>query len=348
MKAHAIACVVAVAALASLRIQAQTPGGPTVPVTVDTFIRAESHLYFSAIALKDGGFGKFDHMRDVTPVDQQTGVRQNRDTLYSVAVIDLDAGPATITLPDAGRRFVSLQLINEDEYSPPTIYTAGPHRITRQEIGSRYVLAGVRTFVNPADPKDLATARALQDALKIEQANPGTFEVPRWDPVSQKKVRDALLVLASTTADTTRAFGTKAEVDPIQHLIGAASAWGGNPPKDAIYLNVTPKLNDGKTVYRLTVKDVPVDAFWSVIVYNAEGYIPENALKVYSYNDVTAAKAADGSVTVQFGGCGQSTAAGAPNCIPISAGWNYMVRLYRPRPAIINGTWKFPEAQPQR
>jgi hypothetical protein len=27
-------------------------------------------------------------------------------------------------------------------------------------------------------------------------------------------------------------------------------------------------------------------------------------------------------------------------------GWNYMVRLYRPRPEILNGTWKFPEAQP--
>jgi hypothetical protein len=27
-------------------------------------------------------------------------------------------------------------------------------------------------------------------------------------------------------------------------------------------------------------------------------------------------------------------------------GWNYMVRLYRPRPEILDGTWKFPEAQP--
>jgi hypothetical protein len=26
-------------------------------------------------------------------------------------------------------------------------------------------------------------------------------------------------------------------------------------------------------------------------------------------------------------------------------GWNYMVRLYRPRTEILNGTWKFPEAQ---
>src|SRR4026208_1121061 len=32
-----------------------------------------------------------------------------------------------------------------------------------------------------------------------------------------------------------------------------------------------------------------------------------------------------------------------PNCIPIVKGWNYTVRLYRPRPEILDGTWKFPE-----
>ena len=53
---------------------------------------------------------------------------------------------------------------------------------------------------------------------------------------------------------------------------------GGNPDKDAIYLNVVPKTNDGKTVHRLTLKDVPVDAFWSVSVYNAQGYFERNGL----------------------------------------------------------------------
>ena len=120
--------------------------------------------------------------------------------------------------------------------------------------------------------------------LRIEQQSPGKFEVPKWDSVSQKKVRDALLVLASTTTDTRRAFGFRDEVDPIQHLVGAASAWSANSPKDAVYLNVTPEKNDGKTIHRLKVKDVPVDGFWSAIVYNAEGYIPQNDRKIYSFN----------------------------------------------------------------
>ncbi len=178
----------------------------------------------------------------------------------------------------------------------------------------------------------------------MEQKSPGKFEAPNWDPASQKKVRDALLVLGSTLPDSKRMFGPKAEVDPVRHLIGSAMAWGGNPEKDAIYLNVTPAKNDGKTVHRLTVKDVPVDAFWSISVYNAEGYFQENKENAYTLNNLTAKEGDDGPITIQFGGCDGKT----PNCLPIMPGWNYIVRLYRPRREILDGAWKFPEAQPVR
>jgi hypothetical protein len=34
------------------------------------------------------------------------------------------------------------------------------------------------------------------------------------------------------------------------------------------------------------VKDVPVNAFWSVIVCNADGFIPENSRGVYGLDNV--------------------------------------------------------------
>lgn len=315
----------------------------TVPVTVGTFIRAESNLYQRVVALKEDGFGKFEHHRELSPIDAQTVIRMNRDTLYSAAVFDLDAGPVTITLPDSGTRFMSLQTISEDEYSVPTRYGTGPHTLTKEEIGTRYVLVGIRTLIDPCDPADAEKVHALQDTIKVDQPDgPGTFDVPNWDPVSQKKVRDALITLASTLTDTSRSFGTEDEVDPIEHLISAAATWGGNPKKDATYLTFTPSRNDGKTTYELNVKDVPVDGFWSVIVYNKDGYIPENHRKIYSFNNLTAKPDDDGSVTIQFGGC----ESGSGNCIPIVPDWNYTVRLYRPRKEILDGTWKFPEAQP--
>jgi hypothetical protein len=160
--------------------------------------------------------------------------------------------------------------------------------------------------------------------------------------VSQRKVRDALNVLADTLPDKNRMFGTREQVDPVRHLLGAASAWGGNPDTEAVYLNITPARNDGTTIHRLTVKDVPVDGFWSVSVYNAEGYFERNALNAYSFNNLTAKKGQDGSITIQFGGCDKET----PNCLPVTPGWNYMVRLYRPQKPILDGSWTFPTAQP--
>jgi hypothetical protein len=322
------------------RVGADGPAG--IPVTADNFIRAESDTYFAATVKGYDALGKFGHNREPTPIDKQTIIRMNRDTLYSAAVFDLDAGPATITLPDAGKRFLSMQVINQDHYTPMVVYGGGKHTLTREAIGTRYVMTAVRILADPSDAKDIQEAVKLQDAIKVEQKNAGKFEVPTWDPVSQKKVRDALIVLSSTLPDTRRMFGTKSEVEPVRHLIGSAMGWGGNPDKDALYLNVTPKQNDGKTVYRLTVKDVPVDGFWSISVYNAEGYFQKNEQNAYTLNNVTAKKNADGSVTIQFGGCDGTT----PNCLPISPGWNYMVRLYRPRKQVLDGTWRFPEAQP--
>jgi hypothetical protein len=308
-------------------------------VTAENFARAESNLYFTNV-VKDGGFGKFHHNRELTPIERQTVIRMNRDTLYSAAVFDLDAGPVTITLPDAGKRFMSLQVIDEDHFTPAVYYGPGAHTLDRKAIGTRYVITALRTFVDPADPKDLAEVHKLQDATKVEQKARGKFEVTAWDQASQKKTRDALLTLGSTLPDSRRMFGARGQVDPVRHLIGSALAWGGNPEEDAIYLNVTPTQNDGKTAYRLTVKDVPVDGFWSISVYNAKGYFEPNALNSYTLNNVTAKKGADGSITVAFGGD-----ASAPNFLPVTPGWNYMVRLYRPRSVLLDGTWKFPEAQ---
>jgi hypothetical protein len=321
----------------------QSPRAVSTPVTVENFTRAESDLYFRNV-VKEGGLGTFFHRREPAAIDNQTVIRLNRDTLYSSALFDLDAAPVTITLPDAGTRFRSLMVVNQDHYVPLVAYGAGSHTLTRALIGTRYAVAAVRTFVDPANPDDVRQVHALQDAIRVEQQQQGTLELPDWDPVGQKKVRDALLVLGSTMPDFKHAFGTKDQVDPIRHLIGSALGWGGNPDKDAIYLNVTVPNNDGKTVYSLVVRDVPVDGFWSVSVYNAEGYFQRNPLDAYALNNVTAKKSADGSITIRFGGCDGAV----PNCLPTMPGWNYTVRLYRPRAEILDGGWKFPDPQPLR
>jgi hypothetical protein len=312
-----------------------------VLVSPDNFVRAESDLYFAKV-VKDGGFGKFLHIRELTAMDKQLVVRSNRDTLYSTGIFDLDAGPVTISLPDPGGRFLSMQVITEDHYVPDVFYGRGTHTLTRKDIGTRYVMVAIRTLVDPNDDADLEKVHALQDAVAARQDDIGGFDIPKWDPVSQQAVRDALVQLGATVPDSTGMFGAKEDIDPVRRLIGSAVAWGGNPEKDAIYFNVNPAQNDGATTYRLTVDRVPVDGFWSVTVYNKDGYFTPNPQNAYSLNNITAQPDADGAITIAFGGCDGATA----NCLPITPGWNYLVRLYRPHETILRGEWAFPEAQP--
>ena len=330
----------AIAGIVFLSATAHVAAQTAIPVTTDNFVRAESDTYLANFAKENGGLGKLVHRREPAAIDNQTVIRLNRDTLYSSVVFDFDAGPVTVTLPDAGNRFMSLMAVSQDHYAT-TVYGKGAHRISRDNIGTRYGLIGIRTFVDPNDPEDVKKVHALQDAIKVSQKGTGTLSLPTWDSASQKKVRDALLVLASTMGSFDRAFGTRAQVDPVRHLIGTAAGWGGNPDKDAKYINVVPARNDGATVYKLNVRNVPVEAFWSVSVYNAQGYYEKNPYNAYSLNSVTAKKDGDGTYAIQFGGCDGKI----PNCLPVMKGWNYTVRLYRPKPEILSGKWKFPEPQ---
>ena len=308
-----------------------------VKVTADNYVRAESDVQMKGYAEAMDAFGKFAVNRKHYDVDNQVTVRGNRDTIYMFGTFDLTS-PLTITMPDPGERYMSLQVINQDHSMPPSIYGPAKRTFTMEEMGSRYILIGIRTFANPNDPADMKVAHALQDAVVVEQADIGKLELPNWDKQSVVTLRDAINVLNATMSDTSTYFGDKDKLNPIHHLLGTAFGWGGQPKEDAVYLNFYPQKNDGKTPYTLTVKDVPVNAFWSVIVYDRESWIVKNTRDIYSYNNVTAKKAADGSTTIHFGGDPK-----AVNYLEIMDGWNYLVRLYQPKKEILDGSWTFPE-----
>jgi len=318
-------------------------GDAPVPVNALNFVRAETDSYMALFAAQ-GYFAIFSHIRGPTPVAEQDVIRMNRDTLYSGAIFDLTS-PVTIKMPDNKGRFQSMLVLNQDHYVVGVEHEGGDYTLTEEEAGTRYVVAIIRTFMDPQDPADIAEANRLQDAIMFEQADAGSFDVPDWDRVSLDRTRGLLNALtADLPGDLTGAFGAKDEVDPILHLILSGSGWGGNPPSAAVYANVVPKQNDGSKPQSVTVKDVPVDGFWSITVYNEDGYMQANDLDAYSVNNVTGERNADGSVTVHFGGCED----GRVNCLPITPSWSYIVRLYRPRAEILEGGWTFPEPAPVR
>lgn len=316
-----------------------TSAWATEKVTVDNFVRAETDMTFKRYE-SAGGFGKMFHIRQPTPLDKQDVIRMNQDTLYSIGIFDLTT-PVTITKPKTDR-WQSMMMINEDHSIPPAIYKAGSYTLTQEDMGTRYVAVLFRTLVNANDANDIKLANAVQDQIIVKQAKTGSLEVPEWDEESLSTVRDAINALAATLSDTSGMLGDKSKLNPIHHLLGTAMGWGGNPKKDAIYVNVVPEKNDGKTNYALTVKDVPVDGFASITVYNSKGFMEKNDLGINSLNNLTATPDEGGGATVHFGGCSD----GRKNCIPITDGWNYIVRLYQPKQSVLDGSWTFPDPMP--
>ena len=307
-----------------------------IKVNADNFARAETHRMMADLQRDAGGVNRFAHNRAPAPVDRQTVIRMNRDTLYSFAVVDVSGG-ATLTVPEAGARYLSVMAVNEDHHINRVIHDPGTHELTADDLGSAYVVLAARTLVDPRDPDDLAAVAALQDQLRLDVTAGRAFTSPDYDTPSLDRTRQALLGLAADMTSFESSFGRPQDVEPVHHLIGSAAGWGGLPDAEATYVGVSPGLPVDE--YELTVgTDVPVDGFWSISVYNADGYFEPNERDAYSVNSITAARNDDGSVTVRFGGDGDPER----NSLPITDGWNYLVRLYRPRPEVLSGAWSFP------
>jgi hypothetical protein len=311
----------------------------SIHVNVDNFVRAETDRMFRDLAAVAGGVNRWNHVRDPTPIEAQTVIRMNRDTLYSLAVVDIRSG-ATLTLPDCGDRYLSAMVINQDHYINRVLHEPGEHHLTVDEHETPYVAVGVRTLVDPGDEQDLAEVRALQDRLGLRAGSEAPFEMPDYDTASLDATRAPLLALAGGVEGFAGTFGRRVDVDPVRHLLGTAVGWGGLPESEAFYVNVDPGLPVAE--YDVRVADVPVDAFWSISMYNADGFFEENDLNAYSVNDLTAIADEDGSVTVRLG----TDSGRGPNFLPIGEGWNYIVRLYRPRPEVLDGSWTFPAPVP--
>ena len=314
-------------------------GAKEIPVTVENFVRAATDIEFAKYTELAGGVNKLFHIGEPTPIDQQPTIRMNRDTLYSMAVIDITEG-ATLTIPDPGDRYVSTQIVNQDHFMNKVFLGGGSFELDKDTFTTPHVVAIVRLLVDANDPEDIEAVHQIQEGMILEAGSSIPFIAPSYDEESFEEVRQAALQLSRFIGDSRDTFGPEGEVNQIRHFLGAAFGWGGLPEEDAFYLAVEPRLPVGE--FKLVVPaDVPVDAFWSVSLYNRDGFFEENKLGVHNINSVTGIPNDDGSKTIHFGGCGD----GRVNCLPIMEGWNYAVRLYRPGDKVLDGTWEFPSVQ---
>ncbi|MGA9395526.1 MAG: DUF1254 domain-containing protein, partial [Azonexus sp.] len=208
--------------ITSLSVSAET----ATVINVDNFNKAQTDFEFSGIVKLAGGINKIHSNRTPTPIEKQNVIRMNRDTLYSLGVIDISKG-ASVTLPDAGKRYMSLMVINNSGYVNEVFYGGGVYKLTTEKFDTPYVAVVIRTLANPEDAADLAIAHKLQDQIKIATESDKAFVLPNYDKASYKATLEPILELAKGLKRYTETFGSKQEVNPVHFMIGSASAWGG-------------------------------------------------------------------------------------------------------------------------
>ena len=318
---------------------AQQPPVEGVEVTSANYIRAETDRNFQNIAeLSSGKINQLYHFRTPTPVDKQTVVRMNKDTLYSAGVIDTTGG-ATITLPKApAGRYMSILIIDNDHYAPMVIYTPGTHRLPNK---TKYVVAAVRTqLFNPDDPAEVALVNKLQDQVVIKANSAVPLPPMKWDPVSLKAMTEKYEKDSAQYPSWKGMMGPRGKVDEKTRHIAAAAAWGLLPEWDATYLNYS-GAHDPKVCHKVIYPIPENKAFWSITVYGSDGYMKsENAI----VNSSNAKLNGDGTFTAYYGS--KSACGDVANRLDVSEGWNFLMRVYRPGPSVIDGTYKVAKAAP--
>lgn len=306
-----------------------------IPVNVDNYVRAATSAQFEAKVKMSKGVNRFSHGRRPTPLDKQRIVRMNRDTIYSSALVDISEG-ATFTMPESGDRYLSVAVINEDNYTTAIHHGAGTYELTIDDHETSFVALVARTLVDWTDTADLAVANALQNELSIEAASAREYARPGYDPETFEVTHRLLQRLGGGLTDASYCNGRRDEVRETRHMLATAFGWGGLPEYEVVYEASTTVLPVDDQ--QLTVRDVPVDGFWSISIYNSAGYFEENPFESYSLNSVTADMDDDGSFTVHFGREPNARS----NFLYVMEGWSYNVRLYQPRREILDGEWHFP------
>lgn len=307
-------------------------------VTPETYIRAETDRQFGNVVKMAGGVNRLFHFRNVTPLDKQNIVRMNRDTLYSMGVVDTSKG-ATITVPELPKdRYASVFLVDNDHYCPFVIYTSGTHELPKD---TQYLGVGIRIqLFNPKDVDEIVLVNKLQDQFIIEASSTNPLPEFKWDLQSLKALTAQYERDSAQYSSWKGMMGPRGKVNEQTRHIAAAAAWGLFPEWDATYLNYSGG-HDPNVCHKATYQVPENKAFWSITVYGNDGFIKSDNNIV---NSSHVRLNEDGTFTVYFGSkeyCGN-----VPNRLDVSDGWNFLMRVYRPGSSVLDGSYMLPVAVP--
>jgi len=298
-------------------------------------------------------------------------VRMNNDTYYKIAIMNLSKRPVTLSSNNPSKkRFNSFQLMDDrntnfrnvihPDGSYTLYYGQQPEEFEGQAIESPSQVAVVTVRVEVKDKNnadDIADAQAVFNGILID--GPRLAEVWELDLLSgfdeevEAEAHRRIDSVATNSEFRELVAGTDQVPGQVSYLhlaAGTKVGFGGPVPSHSSYEivfvdNNGEKMTGEKGNYILSTEEPPVDAFWSVTVYDTErgGYLHPNDEDKYHINNTGAVKNQDGTVTFIFK---QQCESEDRNCLEVPAGqFDLALRYYLPSDDIIAGEWTIPRAE---
>ena len=363
-------CGIIVTACSSERTSSQDEFEKQVADYIEQFPYQETFDY--AMRLTAGDAGKLNKWsqasRDLLKAGEDKIVRVNNDTLYKTAFVYLGDGPVVLRSESPSKdRFSSFQLQDDRNANyrniigPEGIYTLyhgeTPETITGEAVEVPSLLSAVVTRIevnDPNDAADMAGAQAVFDGITIE--GPTISEMPAVDLLSgfdeqvaqeaHKRMDDTARSVPFSKMIVGPGQEPGKDVPYLYHSTGTKVGWGGPATSHSAYESMYTDesgetLEGSKGQYVLVTEAPPVNAFWSITIYDSNtGRLHPNDDNRYHINNTTAVKNEDGTYSFRFKvKCEDAD----QNCLEVPAGpFDVAARYYLPEPEIMSGKWTMP------
>ena len=226
-------------------------------------------------------------------------------------------------------------VVNQDHYINGIFHEPGQHAVTVEQFDTPWACIAARILVDPADADDVAAVNKLQDQLAIDATSAKPLAMTGYDTASLDETRNLLLGLAKGLKAFDHSFGAKSDVNPVRHLIATAAGWGGLPDPGSLLHRRRTEAADRRVRAdgaRCTGGRVLVNlGLQRRRVLRTER--PQRLQHQQHHGDPERRRLRHRPLWWR---------ARPASHDPDLDGWNYLVRLYRPRAEILDGSWRFP------
>ncbi len=311
----------------------------TYGMTAKEYIRTESLSFFKTFVDR-AGINNFSHFKGLSKAEDKWVVSPNNDTVYSIAVVNTEEG-FTLTIPEIDDRFLSIQIIDENHFTPYYLYGGGTYEFSSEDFSTKYVAVGIRTGTNATEEDIKHIIDVLQPQYQINNAKDG-WDIENLDFDTMVDIREQLIPYYELLPSTAGCMVKERNLvtDEWKFVLATAGAWGLSANENAMYAIYAPNLKADK-VYSATYTQPEVDAFWSITIYDEDKYLISNEHNIINSSNVKLNE--DGTFTVYFVPKGMTFE--GENVLWVEDNWNFLMRAYRPNVESFNN-YQMPNLTP--